>query len=109
MSPEIETTDGELIDTKVKLPFLWIVSTPEPGPLTIMFDEIVGSAVLIAIAPESEVRSIVSEPELLPATHSPATAPEAVLVFAAAIASRKVHKPSLEFVTSDKLLTLMVA
>ena len=31
------------------------------------------------------------------------------MLFAAVIASRKVHNPSLAFATSDKLLTVMVA
>ena len=55
------------------------------------------------------VKLIKSDTLLLPAAHSPAVAPEAVLLFAAVIASRKVHKPSLAFAASDKLFTVIVA
>ena len=44
----------------------------------------------------------------LPRTHSPAAAPEALSEFAARIASRRVHTPSLA-TTSLVSLTLMVA
>ena len=53
------------------------------------------------------VNEIVSE-LLLPATHSPAAAPEAVFELAASIASRRVHNPSVPLVTSAVLLTVMV-
>src|SRR6185369_2128361 len=69
-----------------------------------------GRAPVRLIVPVTPVRSTVSVPPvLLPAAHSPATAPEAVLLFAAVIASRNVHKPSVPFAASDKLLTVMVA
>src|SRR6476659_4300890 len=74
----------------------------------VIADEMSGKAVANVSAPASPVRSIVSEPTLLPAAHSPATDPEAVLLFAAVIASRNVHKPSLPFATSDKLFTVIV-
>src|SRR5215471_5911425 len=47
-------------------------------------------------------------PEALPAAHSPTAPPEAVLVLAAVIASRRVHLPSLGSTTSSVLLTVMV-
>src|SRR5678816_3094515 len=68
-----------------------IVSTAEPGPLIFMSEVMFGKTVCTLIVPASPVRLIVSELELLPAAHSPATAPDAVLVFAAVIASRNVH------------------
>ena len=71
-------------------------------------EDMFGSTLVKVIAPVNAVRSIVSEPLLLPAAHSPAVAPDAVLVLAAVIASRKVHKPSVPFVTSELLLTVMV-
>ena len=73
-----------------------------------MSEERSGSKLATVIDPVKPVRSIVSEPSLLPATHSPATAPDAVLVFAAMSASRKVHRPSALFVTSEVLLTVIV-
>jgi hypothetical protein len=66
------------------------------------------SAELKMIVPVTE-NVIVSEALALPATHSPATAPEATLLLAAMIASRNVHKPSLALAASDKLLTVMAA
>jgi hypothetical protein len=60
------------------------------------------------MVPAMAVRSIVSEP-LPPAAHSPTAPPDAALLFAAVTASRNVHKPSLAFTTSDRLLTVMVA
>jgi hypothetical protein len=51
--------------------------------------------------------TIVSRPAV-PAPHSPARAPDAVSVFAAVIASRSVHLPSLAAV-SAALLTVIVA
>ncbi len=51
--------------------------------------------------------AIVSSPAT-PAAHSPAAAPDAVFVFAAMIASRSVHTPSLA-AASDVLLTVIVA
>jgi hypothetical protein len=71
--------------------------------------EISGSAPVRLIVSVTPVMSIESDPLLLPAAHSPATAPDAVLLFAAVIASRKVHKPSLGLATSDVLLTVIVA
>src|ERR1700686_1697933 len=67
-----------------------------------------GSATVKLIVPVTPVRSIVSEPLLLPAAHSPAVMPDAVFEFAAVIASRKVHRPSLPFATSAVLLTVIV-
>ena len=60
------------------------------------------------IVPVRPVRLIVSVPSLLPAAHSPATAPDAVFVFAAMIASRNVHRPSALFAASEVLLTVIV-
>lgn len=60
------------------------------------------------IEPDRLVRSMVSEPSLLPAAHSPATPPDAILLFAAVMASRRVHKPSLVLATSVVLLTVIV-
>ena len=79
-----------------------------PGPLIVKSEERSSNAAVKVMVPETAVRSIVSEPTLLPAAHSPATDPEAVLLFAAVIASRNVHKPSLPFATSDKLFTVIV-
>jgi hypothetical protein len=84
-----------------------MVSTLDPGPLSDISVEISGSTLVRVIVPDNPLRSIVSAP-LLPAAHSPAVAPEAVLLFAAVIASRKVQKPSVPFVTSAELLTVMV-
>src|SRR2546421_3716559 len=86
-----------------------MVNEPAPGPLIVKSDERFGSAMARSIVPETPVRSIVSEPLLLPATHSPATAPEAALLLAAVIASRNVQKPSLLLATSAVLLTTIVA
>ena len=93
---------------KLKSPPRMIVSVPGPGPLIAMSEEIFGSTVVKVIDPVKPVRLRVSEPSLLPAPHSPATAPDAVLVFAAVIASRKVHKPSALFAASEVLLTVIV-
>ena len=64
------------------------------------------------MVPVTPVRSSISGPLALPAAHSPATEPEATSVFAAVIASRRVHKPSVLFETlfegSTVLLTIMV-
>jgi len=79
-----------------------------PGPVKVASEEISGSAVANEIDPDRPVRSIVSGLSLLPATHSPATAPDAVLVFAAVMASRKVHRPSALLATSAVLLTVIV-
>ncbi len=79
-----------------------------PGPVIVASDEIFGSTLVKEMVPVSPVRSIASEPTLLPARHSPAVAPEAALLLAAAIASRKVHKPSVPFASSEVLLTVMV-
>jgi len=73
-----------------------------------MSDEMSGSALVKVIVPVMLVISIVSEPLLIPAAHSPGVDPEAVLLFAAVIASRKVHKPSALLTTSDVLLTAIV-
>jgi hypothetical protein len=95
--------------TPAKFPLLRsIVSTLEPGPLMVTFEEMFGSTLVKVIVPVNPVRSIVSESLLLPATHSPAAAPEDVSLLAAVIASRKVHKPSVPFATSEVLLTVMV-
>jgi hypothetical protein len=69
----------------------------------------IGSADVRLMVPLTPVRSIMSEPLALPAAHSPATAPEAALLFAAVIASRKVHKPSLPLAISEVLFTVIVA
>jgi hypothetical protein len=53
------------------------------------------------------LKAIVSSPGA-PATHSPGSAPDAVFVFAAVIASRSVHTPSLA-TESAALLTVIVA
>src|SRR6476619_6396181 len=74
----------------------------------VMFVFRFGSAELKVIVPVTE-NVIVSGALALPATHSPATAPEAALLFAAVMASRKVQSPSLEFAMSERLLTTMVA
>ena len=71
-----------------------------------MLELISGSAPAKLIVPVTE-KLIASDPLLTPATHSPAIAPDGALVFAAVIASRKVHKPSL-LDTSAKLLTVIV-
>src|SRR5438309_7126766 len=73
----------------------------------IRLELIVGNAPVRLIVPLTE-KLIVSDPLLLPATHSPAVTPDAVLLFAAVIASRKVHKPSVLFATSEVLLTVIV-
>src|SRR5688572_20225058 len=73
-----------------------------------MLEERFGSVPFRLIDPVTPARLIVSEPSLLPAAHSPAAGPEAVLVFAAMIASRKVHSPSPLFETSAVLLTVIV-
>src|SRR5712692_4267777 len=78
-----------------------------PGPSIVMSEVMSGNAVVRFIVPVTE-KLIVSEPLLLPAAHSPAIAPEARLVLAAVIASRKVHNPSLIFATSVVLLTVIV-
>ena len=95
----------ELLDSGVvlRMPQGW----PEPGPLMIRLELIVGNAPVRLIVPLTE-KLIVSDPLLLPATHSPAVTPDAVLLFAAVIASRKVHKPSVLFATSEVLLTVIV-
>jgi hypothetical protein len=67
-----------------------------------------GNALVKLIVPVMPKISIASMPLLLPPGHSPATAPDAVFVFAAVIASRKVHKPSVPFATSDVLFTVIV-
>lgn len=59
------------------------------------------------IVPVTE-KLIVSEPLPLPAAHSPAAAPDAMLLLAAVIASRRVHKPSVPSATSDVLFTVIV-
>ena len=84
------------------------VSVLAPGPVRVMSEEISGSKLVRVIEPVKPVRSTVSEPLLLPAAHSPATAPDAVLVFAAMIASRRVHRPSALSGASEVLLTVIV-
>ena len=79
-----------------------------PGPVSVMSEEIFGSTLVKVIGPVKPVRSMLSEPSLFPAAHSPATAPDAALVFAAMIASRKVHASSALFATSEVLLTVIV-
>jgi hypothetical protein len=86
-----------------------IVKLPAPGPLIVKSDARFGKARLRVIVPETPVRTIASEPVLVPAAHSPAAKPEAALVLAAVIASRKVHKPSLLLTTSVVLFTTIVA
>jgi hypothetical protein len=76
--------------------------------LIVMSDEMSESTLVKVIVPVNPVRSIASELLLLPAIHSPGAAPEDVLLLAAVIASRKVHKPSVPFATSEVLLTVMV-
>src|SRR5258706_12767415 len=58
--------------------------------------------------PVSPVRSITSEPALLPAEHSPAAGPETTLLFAELIASDKLHRPSFGWITSEVVLTTIV-
>jgi hypothetical protein len=67
-----------------------------------------GNALSRVIVPDTPLSSTVSEPLLLPAAHSPPTAPEDVLLLAELIASRRVHKPSVPFAASDVLLTVIV-
>jgi hypothetical protein len=67
-----------------------------------------GRALLSMTVPIILPKSIVSDPLLLPATHSPGVAPETVFVLAAVIASRKVHKPSLPFAASEVLFRKIV-
>ncbi|HJZ80921.1 MAG TPA: hypothetical protein VKD91_11265 [Pyrinomonadaceae bacterium] len=86
---------------------LRIVSWPEPGPLMLRLEVMFGKAAVRLIVPVTE-KLIVSETLPEPAGHSPAAAPEAVLLLAEVIASRKVHTPSVPFATSDKLLTVIV-
>src|SRR6266567_8349819 len=83
------------------------MSWDAPGPLIIVFEAMFGRTDARLIVPVTE-NSITSSALLLPAAHSPAPVPEATLLFAAVIASRKVHKPSLPFATSERLLTVMV-
>ena len=85
-----------------------IANVPGPGPFKVASEEMKGSALVIVIDPVKPVRSIVSEPSMLPAAHSPATAPDAVFVLAAMTASRKVHKPSALLAVSEVLLTVIV-
>jgi hypothetical protein len=66
-----------------------------------------GKAPVRLIVPVTE-KLIVSDPLLLPATHSPTAAPDAALLLAAVMASRNVHKPSLAFAASEVLLTVIV-
>src|SRR5262245_31352896 len=65
-----------------------IVWTPAPGMANATVSTTVGAA--------------------SPAAHSPAAAPEAVLLLAACIASRRVHSPSLPSTASAVLLTVIV-
>ena len=74
----------------------------------LMSEIMLGSALVNVMVPVRPVRLIVSESLALPAAHSPAVAPEAVSELAAVIASRRVHKPSLLFSTSEVLLTVIV-
>src|SRR5690348_17236005 len=67
-----------------------------------------GKALARVIVPVTPVRLMVSGSVSLPATHSPAAAPEAAFEFAEVIASRRVHKPSLPSATSAVLFTMMV-
>ena len=85
-----------------------IANVPGPGPFNVASEEMKGSALVIVIDPVKPVRSIVSEPSTRPAAHSPATAPDAVFVLAAMMASRKVHKPSALLAASEVLLTVIV-
>src|SRR5207253_3424511 len=100
--PEMLTVAVEVKIRKLGVPPAMLRRTVRelaPGPLIIMFELRLGSAVARSIVPVTE-KLIVSEPLLLPAAHSPAAAPEATLLFAAVIASRSVHKPSVPFATS---------
>src|SRR5688500_18554141 len=69
-----------------------------------MLDSILGNAVKRVIVPVT-VKEMESSP--LPAAHSPGVTPDAVSVLAAVIASRNVQNPSLPFVTSDVVLTVI--
>ena len=80
-----------------------------PGPSIVMPEPMSGSAVVKLMVPATPLRSIVSHPLLLPATHSPASTPEATSPFAAVMASRKEHSPSVLLATSDVLVTVMLA
>jgi len=84
-----------------------ITNALAPGPFIVMLVLRRGNSLVKVIVPDTVVRSIVSAP--LPAAHSPAVAPEAASVFAAIIASRNVHNPSVPFTASALLLTVMLA
>ena len=108
--PEMLTVAVEVKIRKLGVPptvLRLTVSELFPGPLIIMFELRLGSAVTRSIVPVTE-KLIVSESLLLPAAHSPIVAPDAALLFAEVIASRRVHKPSLLFVTSNVLFTTSV-
>jgi hypothetical protein len=91
------------------LVILLIVTNPDAGPWRVMSLAMLGSGtVILIVAPARALISIMSEPLLLPAAHSPALNPDGELLFAAMMASRKVHIPSIESATSDRLLTTMV-
>src|SRR5437588_534918 len=107
--PEMLTVTVELKIRKLGVPPARLRRTVReiaPGPVIIMFELRLGSAAVRSIIPVTEML-IVSAPLLLPAAHSPIVAPDAALLFAAVIASRKVHNPSLLLATSDKLFTVI--
>src|SRR5438067_13832911 len=80
-----------------------------PDPSRIISDLMSGNTLVKSTFPcNVTAKLMVSEPLLLPAAHSPGSNPDAVFVLAAAIASRKVHLPSMLFATSDRLLTMIV-
>src|SRR5262245_46792043 len=85
-----------------------MVNWLEPGPVIVMFEVITNELVEMLIVPTT-LKVMVSVPLLLPAAHSPAAAPEGALVFAAAIASRKVHLTSLPSQKSVSVFTVIVA
>ena len=79
---------------------LVISGSADCSPMT---QPVIGQSSLIF----GKLNTILSVSEAEPAAHSPAIVPEAVLLFAAMIASRNVQRPSLATV-SELLLTKMV-
>src|ERR1041384_7537148 len=73
-----------------------------------MFEKIVDKAPVRLMVPLVEIAIVSEVPSMAPAEHSPATDPDAKLLFAAVIASRRVQRPSVAFATSAILLTVIV-
>jgi hypothetical protein len=117
MSP-LRIVNPEMLDGVVALPLAklkirifapplgWIASEPEPGPTIdtgpIMSGSGVDSPMTHPLIGQNwnTLKTIVSSALLDPATHSPAATPDAVLLFAAEIASRKVQLPSFACVSA---------